>query len=55
MDFVDQVNLETASGWRILHVVEQFAHVIDPGARSRIDFDQINTASLVDFDGRKRS
>ena len=49
MDFVDQVNLKTTPRWRILHVVEQFTHILDPGTRSRIDLDQIDAAPLVDF------
>ena len=38
MYFVDQVDLIATSGWRILHIVEQIAHIIDPSARGSIHF-----------------
>src|SRR5690606_25997574 len=34
---------------RVLHVVEQLARVVDLGARSRVDFDQIHETALVDL------
>ncbi len=59
---VDQVHLVAAPGWRVLHVVEQLARVVDLGARSGIDFDQVDAASGLDFaatpaleTGRRRS
>ena len=47
---VDEIHLETAAAGRVLHIVEQFAHVVHAGARGGIDLDQIDAAALVDLD-----
>ena len=47
--FVDEVHLVAAASRRILHVVEQFAGVVDLGARCGIHLDEIDEAALVDF------
>ncbi len=47
--FVDQVDLEAPANRGVVHIVEQFAGVIDAGARRGIHFDQIHEAAFVDF------
>ena len=46
---VDEVHLVAAAGRRVLHVVEQLARVVDLGPRRRVDFDEVNETSAVDF------
>ena len=46
--FVDQIDLITRMGGRILDVVEQFTGLINLGARRGIDFDQVNETTLID-------
>ena len=48
--FVDQVDLVTPTGWRVLHVVEQIPGFVDFRARSGVDFDQVHEPALVDLD-----
>ena len=50
MHFVYQVNLIAPAGWLILDVVQQLAGIFDLGARSSIDFKQINIIALLYFD-----
>ena len=58
---VDQVHLVAAARRRVLHVVEQFARVIDLGARGGVDFDQVDAAAGLDlaaagaFEARRRA
>ncbi len=47
--FVDQVDLEASAAWRVLHVVEQFAGVLDLGAARGVDLDQVDETAFVDF------
>src|SRR6185369_14212079 len=47
--FVDQVDLVTAAGRRVLHVLEQLARVVDLGTRGSVDLDEIDEAALVDL------
>ena len=49
MHFVNQVDLETAARWRILHVIEQIAHIINTGSRCRIHFDQVDKSAFINF------
>jgi len=49
MHFIDQVDLKATSGGRVLHIVEQVTHIVDPGARGGIYFNQINKAAFGDF------
>ncbi len=46
MHFVDQVDLKATSGRRVLHIVEQIAHIVDTCARGGIHFNQINKPTL---------
>ena len=50
--FVNQINLETPVGRRVLNVIQQLAHIVDAGTRSRIDLDQVNAAAGIDLDAR---
>jgi hypothetical protein len=45
---VDDVHLVAAERRRVLHLLEQLAHVVDPGARGGVDFDHVDEAALVD-------
>ena len=47
--FVDQVDLEAPTAWRVLHVVEQLAGVFDLGAARGVDLDQVDEAAFVDL------
>ena len=47
--FVDQVHLEPAPRRQVLHVLEEFARVVDLGARRGVDLDQVHETALVDF------
>ena len=47
VDFVDQVNLIAAPGWGIHDVVQQVAGILDLGAGSRVHFNQVNEAPLI--------
>ena len=47
--FVDQIDLVARMARCVLDVVQQFAGLVDLGARGRIDFDQIDHAPLIDF------
>ena len=49
MHLVDEVHLVAAAGRGVLHVVQQFARVIDLGARGGIDLDQIREAARIDL------
>ncbi len=49
MNFVDQVDLITTAGRRILHVLQQLAGIFHFGTRRRIHFNQINKTPLGDF------
>ena len=47
--FVDQVDLVATTTGCVLHVLEQFAGVLDLGAAGSVDFDQIDEAPLIDL------
>ncbi len=47
--FVDQVDLVASAARRVLHVVQQFARVLDLGAACGVHLDQIDEAPLVDL------
>ena len=47
--FVDEVDLEAPAGGCVLHVIQQLAGVLDLGPTGRIDLDQVDETSLVDF------
>ncbi len=47
--FVDQVDLEAPTGRRVLHVLQQLAGVFNLGATGSVDLDQVNEATLVNF------
>ena len=47
--FVDEVDLVAASRGSVLDVVEQLAGVVDLGVRRRIDFDEVNEPSGINF------
>ncbi|MNP54320.1 hypothetical protein D3C76_1488650 [compost metagenome] len=49
MHFVDQVDLEAPTARGVLHVVQQFAGVLDLGAAGGVDLDQVDEAAFVDF------
>ena len=49
MHFVNQVDLEASTGWRVLHIIQQLPGVFDLGARCRIHLNQINKTALGDF------
>ena len=49
MHLVDQVYLVAATTGCILHVFEQLAGIINTGALSRIDLDQVNKAPFRDL------
>ena len=46
---VDEVHLVATARGGVLDVLEQFAGVVDLGARCRIDLDQVDEPPLVDF------
>ena len=46
---VDQVHLVTPAGGRVLHVFQQLAGVVHPGARGGVDFNQVDIAALGNF------
>ena len=46
--FVDEIDFESSLGRRVLHIVEQFAGVVDFGARRGVDFDEVDEIALVD-------
>eukprot|EP01107_Rhizomastix_libera_P001546 TRINITY_DN12539_c0_g1_i1.p2 TRINITY_DN12539_c0_g1~~TRINITY_DN12539_c0_g1_i1.p2 ORF type:complete len:230 (+),score=-27.61 TRINITY_DN12539_c0_g1_i1:522-1211(+) len=47
--FVDHVDLEAAPGRRIHRILEQLAHLIDPGIGGRIDLEKIYKTTRIDF------
>ena len=47
--FVDQVDLEAPTAWRVLHVIEKFAGIFDLGAARGVDLDQVDEAALVNL------
>ncbi len=47
--FVDEIDLEAATGRSVLHVVEQLAGIFHLGARRRIDLQQIDEVALIDL------
>ena len=49
MNFIDDVDLEASAAWRIQSALKQFPHIVDLGIRCRIQFDQIDKASAIDF------
>ena len=49
MDFVDEVHLVAPFAGRVLHVVQQFAGVIDPGAGRGVHFNQVHETAFVEF------
>ena len=46
---IHQVNLVSSTRWRVLHVIQQLASILDLGAGSCIDFDQVNETPFIDF------
>ena len=44
---VNQVDLEAPGAGGVLHIVEQFAHVVHAGARRRVHLDQVNEVAGV--------
>jgi hypothetical protein len=49
VDFIDQVNLETATRRGVLHVIEQIASIFHFGSGGGIDLDQIDKAPLLNL------
>ncbi|MNZ34795.1 hypothetical protein D3C78_521780 [compost metagenome] len=49
MHFVDQVDLEAPAAGGVLHVVEQFAGVLDLGAAGGVDLDQVDETAFIDL------
>ncbi len=49
MNFVDQVDLEATTAGGVLHVIEQFAGILDLGAAGGVDLDQVDKPTFVDF------
>ncbi len=47
--FVNQINLETSTGRRVLDVIQQLPRVIDLGPRCRIHFNQIDETAAVNL------
>ncbi len=47
--FVDQVDLEAPTARGVLHVIEQFAGVLDLGAAGGVDLDQVDETAFVDL------
>src|SRR5205814_253303 len=47
--FVDEVDLVAAPRWRVLDVVQQLARVIDFGIRRRVDLNQVDESSGINF------
>ena len=48
---VDQIDLETPTGRRVLGIVEDLADVIDTGSRRRVHLQEIDKAPGIDRDG----
>ena len=48
MDFVDNIDLVARFGGGIAHAVEQFTHVVDPGAAGGVQFQHVQVAALDD-------
>lgn len=44
MDFVDEIDLKAAAGWRVLDVVQQIAGIFDFGSRGGVNLNQIDKA-----------
>ncbi len=49
MNFVNEIHLVASARRCVLHVIEQFARVIDFGPRGRIHLDQIHKSALINF------
>ena len=49
MDFVDHVDLEATSGWRIHSVLEQLPHLVDLGIGRRINFKEVDKSATINF------
>ena len=47
--FVDQIDFVAADGRRVARVIENIAHVVDAGVRRRIELEQIDESTGVDF------
>lgn len=47
--FVDQVDLEAPTAWGVLHIIEQFAGILDLGPAGGVDLDQVDETAFVDF------
>jgi hypothetical protein len=47
--FVDDIDLEAAAGRRIDGVLEQLPHLIDLGIGRRVDLEQVDETSRIDF------
>ena len=50
MDLVDQVNLVAPACWRVLHVIEQIAGVVDLRLGCGVNLNKVNEAPLIDLD-----
>ena len=46
MHFIDQINLKSTTRWRVLHVIQQIAHVVNACIGGSINFNQINKAAF---------
>ena len=53
MHFVDEVHLVATPRRRVLHVLQEFARVLDLGAGGRVDLDQVDESTFVDFTARR--
>ena len=49
MHFVDQVDLKSTTCGRILDIVQQIAGIVDLSLGRRIDFNQIDKSTFIDF------
>ena len=47
--FVDQVDLVTPAGRRVLHVLQQLAGIFHLGAAGGVDFDQVDEAAFINL------
>ena len=50
VDLVDQVNLVAPACWRVLHVIEHIAGVVDLRLGCGVDLNKVNKAPLIDLD-----
>ena len=49
MNFINQIDFIATARWRILHVIQQVAHIIDAGARCCIDLNKVYKSAFIDF------